>query len=60
MIRRAMQEFQKLIINLAEINESSNIKEKEFLLQKLKNNLNRMNANPFGIKMWLEDQSAAN
>jgi len=54
--RDAMQEFQRLIINLAEINETNDINEKEFLLQKLKINLNRMNANPFGIKMWLEDQ----
>lgn len=54
--REAMLEFQRLIVNLAEIHETNDINEKEFLLQKLKNNLNRMNANPFGIKMWLEDQ----
>lgn len=54
--RASIQEFLRLIVNLAEINETYDINEREILGQKFIINLNKMNANPFGIKMWLEDQ----
>lgn len=54
--RTAMQDFLRLIVNLAELNETNDLNERKTLTQIFLINLKKMNANPFGIKMWLEDQ----
>lgn len=54
--REAMQNFLKLTINLMKINEESDKRSKEDLIDQLNVNIRSMNANPFGIKIWLEDQ----